>query len=66
MKLNRNRWTIIVVAVWVVALGMTMVMAPTPAEADAKNIGWMLYAPNHPSGCAPLPYDCYVMFVYPD
>lgn len=65
MKSNRNRWTILVVAVWVVALGMTMVIAPTPAEAKVLKAGWMVYTPNHPGGCAPLPYDCYVIFVTP-
>lgn len=65
MKLNRNRWTIAVVAVWVLALALTTVMAPTPAEADVQKVGWMVYTPNHPNGCAPLPYDCYVIWVFP-
>jgi len=61
MKLNRNRWTIAVVAVWVLALILTTVMAPAPAEASVGIRGWMTYAPNHPNGCVPLPYDCYFM-----
>ena len=66
MKLNRNRWTIFVVAVWVLVLGLTTVMAPAPAQARVGIRGWMTYAPNHPSMCVPLPYDCYFMEIYPD
>jgi hypothetical protein len=66
MRLNRNRWTIAVVGVWVTALALATFMAPAPAGADFQPMGWMVYTPNHPSGCAPLPYDCYVVMVYPD
>lgn len=66
MRLNRHRWTILVVAVWIVALALTTVMAPAPAEAEVYDIGWMIYTPNHPNSCAPLPYDCYAIFVVPD
>jgi len=62
MKLNRNRWTIAVVAVWALALVLTTFLAPAPAQAEVSGIrGWMTYAPNHPNGCVPLPYDCYFL-----
>lgn len=66
MRLNRNRWTVAVVAVWVLALVLTTVMAPAPAEARVGIQGWMVYSPNHPNGCAPLPYDCYFVEIVPD
>ncbi len=66
MKPNRRRWTIFAIAVWVLALGLTTVFAPVTAEAKLKPMGWMAYSPNHPNGCVPLPYDCYVVWVYPD
>jgi hypothetical protein len=40
-------------------------LAPSLAEAETIPYGWMVYTPNHPNGCAPLPYDCYVIFVWP-
>jgi len=66
-RLNRHRWTVFAIAVWVLALGLTTVLAPTPSEAKVENwdVGWMVYAPNTPNGCAPLPYDCYVIWVWP-
>lgn len=66
MKLNRHRWTVFAVAVWVLALGLTTVLAPVPTEAEDVKIGWMVYTPNHPSGCAPLAYDCYVLQIWGD
>ena len=63
MRLSRHRWTVFAVAVWVLVLGLTTVLAPVPAEAKYDGSGWMVYTPNHPNGCAPLPYDCYVIFV---
>lgn len=66
MKLNRRRWTVFAVAVWVLALGLTTVLAPTPVDAKVTHSGWMVYAPNHPNGCAPMPFDCYVIWVVPD
>jgi hypothetical protein len=66
MKLKQRRWTFLVVGVWVLALGLTMVMEPAPAEAVYQELGWMVYTPNHPAGCAPLPYDCYVVWIWPD
>lgn len=66
MKPKQRRWTFLVIGAWVLALGLTMVFAPAPVEASVQNIGWMIYTPNHPAGCAPLPYDCYVIWVAPD
>ena len=64
MKLSRHRWTLLAVIVWALALGMTSILAPVPAQADATK-GWMTYAPNHPHFCVPLPWDCYVIVVTP-
>jgi len=58
--------TVVVVAIWVLAMVVPALLTPTPSEASVKAAGWMTYAPNHPNGCAPLPYDCYVIWVYPD
>lgn len=66
MKWNRHRWTIIVVTVWVLALVFSSALVPTPAEAEVWGMGWMVYTPNHPNGCAPLPFDCYVVCVSPN
>jgi len=66
MRLSRHRWTVFAVAVWVLVLGLTTVLAPVPSEAEVYGTAWMVYTPNHPHGCAPLPYDCYVIWVHPD
>lgn len=65
MRLKHHRWTVFAIAVWVLALGLTTVLAPTPAEAEVRKLGWAAYTPNHPNACAPLPYDCYVIWVGP-
>ena len=66
MDFKRHRWTIGVVAVWLLVLGLTTVMAPAPVEAKAgSGSGWRTYAPNHPNGCVPFAYDCYVYVVPP-
>ena len=36
-------------------------VAPFQAEASRTDLGWFVYTPNHPNGCAPLPWDCYVI-----
>ena len=56
----------LVIAVMRVGALVPALLAPSLAEAEVHQIGWMVYTPNHPNGCAPLPYDCYVVFVYPD
>ena len=66
MRLKHHRCTVFVIVVWVLALGLTTVLAPAPADAKVSNVGWMVYTPNHPNGCAPLPFDCYVIWVFPD
>jgi len=65
MRMRHHRWTVFAVAVWVLALVLTTVLAPVPSEAKVESgaYGWMVYTPNHPNGCAPIPYDCYVIFV---
>jgi hypothetical protein len=67
MRLSRHRWTVFAVAVWVLVLGLTTIFAPVPAEAKQLGGGhWFVYTPNHPNGCAPLPYDCYTIWIVPD
>ena len=56
----------LVIAVMIVGALVPALLAPSLAEAEVHQIGWMVYTPNHPNGCAPLPYDCYEVFVYPD
>jgi hypothetical protein len=40
-----------------------------PAQPDADVLPhpgggeWMVYTPNHPNGCLPMPVDCYVVWV---
>lgn len=65
-RIKRRRLTLVVVAIWALALVVPALMAPTPSEAKAFDVGKMTYAPNHPNYCVPLPYDCYVVIVYPD
>jgi hypothetical protein len=64
---RRRRVTLLVVAIWALALVGPALLAPSPADAGIGGTGngWMTYAPNHPNGCVPLPYDCYVIWVYP-
>ena len=66
MRLKHYRLSLFVVAVWVLALGLTTVFAPVPVDAAVQKVGWMTYAPNHPGSCVPLAFDCYVLWVYPD
>jgi len=68
MKQGKSRLTIVAVVIWLVALSVSIAIAPTPTEASSQTqgVGWMTYAPNHPSGCVPLAFDCYVIWVYPD
>ena len=65
-RIRRRRLTLVVVAIWALALVVPALMAPTPSEAKAYDIGMMVFTPNHPNYCAPLPYDCYVVIVFPD
>ena len=62
---NRNRG-LLAIAVMIVGAMVPALLAPGVAEAaDVYQMGWMVFTPNHPNGCAPLPYDCYVVWVYP-
>jgi hypothetical protein len=64
--MKKRLWTVVVAVVWGLALVLTFVIPSTPLNAETPTIGWGVYTPNHPSGCAPLPYDCYVIWIYPD
>ena len=56
----------LVVAVMIVGALVPAFLTPGTAEASkVYQMGWMVFTPNHPNGCAPLPYDCYVVWVYP-
>ena len=65
-RIKRRRLTLVVVAIWALALVVPALIVPTPTEAKAYDIGYYTFAPNHPNGCVPLPYDCYVVWVFPD
>ena len=64
--MSRRKLGFLVLAVMVIGAIAPAVFTPSPAEAGMHEVGWMVYTPNHPNGCAPLPYDCYVVWVYPD
>ena len=64
--MSRRKLGILVLAVMVLGALAPALLAPDVAEAGVQRIGWMVYTPNHPAGCAPMPFDCYVIFVYPD
>lgn len=63
MRTKRRRFTIVAVAIWALALVGAGLIAPPSADAKTFQIGWMTYAPNHPSACVPLQWDCYVIIV---
>jgi hypothetical protein len=56
----------VVIAIMIAGALLPALIAPGVSEAAVQKVGWMVYTPNHPNGCAPLPYDCYVIWVYPD
>jgi hypothetical protein len=56
--------TLVVVAIWVLAMVLPGLLKPASAAAGEGEEGWMVYTPNHPNACAPMPYDCYVILVY--
>ena len=63
--MSRKTLGFLVLAVMV--LGAVVPALLVPGTAEAGKIGtWMVYTPNHPNGCAPLPYDCMVVWVYPE
>ena len=63
--MSKRKIGVLVLAMMVFGALLPALIAPTVAEAEVHMIGWMVYTPNHPNGCAPLPYDCYVVWVYP-
>jgi len=63
--MSRKTLGFLVLAVMVLGALAPALLVPSLAEADVQKVGWMVYTPNHPNGCAPLPYDCYVIWVYP-
>ena len=65
-RVRRRRITLAVVALWALAMVVPALLMPTPADAKVGGETWMVYAPNHPNYCVPLPYDCYVILVVPD
>ena len=60
----KKKLGIVVIAVMIVGAIVPALIVPDVAEA-ASETGWMVYTPNHPNGCAPLPFDCYVIIVGP-
>jgi hypothetical protein len=66
MGTKRRRFTVVAVAIWALALVGAGLFAPAPAGAAVGKYGWMVYTPNHPHFCCPLPYDCYVIEILPD
>jgi hypothetical protein len=64
--MSKRTLSLCVLAVLVIGALVPAMFAPSLAEAEVHNVGWMVYTANHPNGCAPLPYDCYVIFVWPE
>jgi hypothetical protein len=65
--MSKRNVGLFVLAVLVIGALVPAMFAPSLAEAEgtAGNL-WMVYTPNHPKGCAPLPYDCFVIWVWPE
>ena len=62
--MSRRKLGLIVIALMVVGAVVPALLAPDIAEAaDVYQMGWMVYTPNHPNGCAPMPWDCRVIQV---
>jgi hypothetical protein len=64
--MSKRKLGFVVLAIMIVGALVPALLAPRLAEAEVYQMGWMVYTPNHPAGCAPLPYDCWVIWVYPD
>ena len=62
--MSRRKLGFLVLAVMVLGAIVPALLAPSEAEAGRRTGTWMVYTPNHPIGCAPLPYDCYVINIY--
>ncbi|MBD3853343.1 MAG: hypothetical protein IFJ96_01065 [Acidobacteria bacterium] len=63
--MSKRKLGVFVLAIMIIGALVPALLAPSLAEAESIPYGWMVYTPNHPNGCAPLPYDCYVIFVWP-
>ena len=63
--MTKQKLGILVLAVMLVGALLPALLAPGLAEAGGGKMGWFVYTPNHPNGCAPLPFDCYVIYVTP-
>jgi hypothetical protein len=65
--MSKRNVGLFVLAVLVIGALVPAMFAPSLAEAEGT-VGnlWMVYTPNHPNGCAPLPYDCFVIWVWPE
>ena len=59
----KRRLGILVLVVTVLSALVPAMLAPSQADA-MMSLGWFVYTPNHPSGCAPMPWDCYVVQVF--
>jgi hypothetical protein len=63
-----SKRTLGILGLVIMVVGALVPALLVPSQAEAGRSGewaWMVYTPNHPSGCAPIPYDCYVIWVYP-
>jgi hypothetical protein len=61
-----SKRTLGILGLVIMVVGALVPALLVPSHAEAGHEGtWMVYTPNHPGGCAPLPYDCYVIWVYP-
>ena len=64
--MRKHRLSFLVLAIMVATVLLPAMLAPGQAEARRIQGGtWMVYTPNHPNYCAPMPWDCYVINVYP-
>ena len=55
-----------ILVVLVLAALVPAILAPSQAEAIDRQGSWMVYTPNHPNACAPLPWDCFVIYIIPE
>ena len=60
----KKKLGIVVITVMIVGAIVPALIVPDVSAASEAG-KWMIYTPNHPNGCAPLPFDCYVIWVYP-
>ncbi len=63
--MSKRKLGFLVLVVMVLGALAPALLAPDVAEAAGGGGQWMVYTPHHPNGCAPLPFDCYVIWVIP-